>query len=51
MNQELIYKKNIKKLMSLANFEYDKLKSRPPGFHLNRVDFMMKKFNYPNKKK
>ena len=50
MNQELIYKKNIKKLMSLTNFEYDKLKSRPPGFHLNRVDFMMKKFNYPNKK-
>ena len=42
--------KNIKKLMSLTNFEYDKLKSRPHGFHLNRVDFMMKKFNYPNKK-
>jgi hypothetical protein len=43
MNQELIYKKNINKLMSLTNFEYDKDKKRPPGFHLDRVNFMMKK--------
>ena len=49
MNQELIYKKNINKLMSLTNFEYDKVKNRPPGFHLDRVNFMMKKFGYPNK--
>ena len=49
MNQELIYKKNINKLMSLTNFEYDKDKKRPPGFHLDRVNFMMKKFAYPNK--
>jgi len=49
MNQELIYKKNINKLMSLTNFEYDKVKNKPPGFHLDRVNFMMKTFNYPNK--
>ena len=51
MNQELIYKNNIKSLMSLTNFEYNKLKRRDPGFHLDRVNFMMKKFDYPNKNK
>jgi dihydrofolate synthase / folylpolyglutamate synthase len=49
MNQELIYKKNINKLMSLTNFEYDKVKKRPLGFHLDRVNFMMKTFDYPNR--
>lgn len=49
MNQELTYKKNIDKLMSLTNFEYDKVKKRPPGFHLDRVNFMMKKFDFPNR--
>ena len=49
MNQELIYKKNINKLMSLTNFEYDKVKKRPSGFHLDRVNFMMKTFDYPNR--
>lgn len=51
MNQELIYKNNIKSLMSLTNFEYNKLKRRDPGFHLDRVNYMMKKFDYPNKNK
>jgi len=49
MNEETVYKANIDKLMSLTNFEYEKSKNNPPGFHLNRVNFMMKKFGYPNK--
>tara|TARA_B100000579_G_scaffold86857_2_gene68056 strand:+ start:7994 stop:9346 length:1353 start_codon:yes stop_codon:yes gene_type:complete len=49
MNEESLYVKNIDKLMSLTNFEYEKSKNNPPGFHLERVEYMMKKFNYPNK--
>jgi dihydrofolate synthase/folylpolyglutamate synthase len=49
MNQESLYTKNINKLMSLTNFEYEKSKNNPPGFHLDRVNYMMKKFGYPNK--
>ena len=49
MNEESIYKANIDKLMSLTNFEYEKSKKNPPGFHLDRVNYMMKKFDYPNK--
>ena len=48
MNQESSYKKNTNKIMSLANFEYDKDKGNPPGFHLARVEYLMRKFNYPN---
>jgi len=49
MNKESLYKVNIDKLMSLTNFEYEKSKNNPPGFHLDRVNYMMKKFDYPNK--
>ena len=49
MNEEYLYSKNIDKLMSLTNFEYEKTKANPPGFHLDRVNYMMGKFNYPNK--
>tara|TARA_A100001234_G_C12640920_1_gene391987 strand:+ start:3999 stop:5348 length:1350 start_codon:yes stop_codon:yes gene_type:complete len=49
MDQKSDYKLNINKLMTLTNFEYEKSKSNPPGFHLERVEYMMKKFDYPNK--
>ena len=50
MNVETLYNVNLKKLMSLVNFEYDKFPNkRPPGFHLDRVNYLMKTFNYPNK--
>ena len=49
MDQKSDYKLNINKLMTLTNFEYQKSKSNPPGFHLERVEYMMKKFDYPNK--
>ncbi|MBL06329.1 MAG: hypothetical protein CL773_00470 [Chloroflexi bacterium] len=49
MDQKSVYKLNIKKIMTLTNFEYEKSKSNPPGFHLERVEYMMKKFDYPNK--
>ena len=50
MNVETLYNVNLKKLMSLVNFEYDKFPNkRQPGFHLDRVNYLMKTFNYPNK--
>ena len=49
MNEESLYRKNIDKLMSLTNFEYQKSKNNPPGFHLDRVNYMMDKYDYPNK--
>jgi len=49
MDQKSDYKLNINKLMTLTNFEYEKSKSNPPGFHLERIEYMMKKFDYPNK--
>ena len=49
MDQKSDYKLNINKLMTLTNFEYEKSKSNPSGFHLDRVEYMMKKFDYPNK--
>ncbi len=39
MNVETLYNVNLKKLMSLVNFEYDKFPNkRQPGFHLDRVN-------------
>ena len=45
MDQKSDYKLNINKLMTLTNFEYEKSKSNPPGFNIERVEYMMKKFD------